>query len=63
MTTEFTAEHETAVNKLRERIRGSFEDFVKDTAKSLNKSAARRARKKSLEIALLLKKYRSFSIK
>lgn len=63
MTIEFTEAQEKAVTNLRETIMEGFTTFIKDTTNPLNKSAARRARKKTMEITKLLKSYRTLSIK
>ena len=63
MTTKFTLEQKDAVENLRDTIKKNFQDFVEESAKSMNKSAAIRARKKSLVITQMLKAYRSLSIK
>ena len=63
MPTKFTLEQKDAVEDLRDIIKRNFQDFVEESAKSMNKSAAIRARKKSLVITRLMKVYRSLSIK
>lgn len=62
-TVEFTENQEKEVTDLCETIRNAFRDFNKETVKPRNKSAARRARKLSMEITRLLKNYREASIK
>ena len=63
MSTEFTLERKEAVKNLRDSIMKNFHDFIKESENSTNKSAAIRARKKSLVITQMLKAYRSLSIK
>ena len=63
MKTEFTEKQEKAVKNICESINDSFRAFTEDAEKTLNKSAAIRARKKSLVITQMLKAYRSLSIK
>ena len=63
MPTKFTLEQKNAVENLCGSINKNFQDFVEESAKSMNKSAAIRARKKSLVITQLLKAYRNISIK
>ena len=63
MSTEFTLERKEAVKNLRDSIMKNFHDFIKESEKYTNKSAAIRARRKSLVITQLLKSYRSLSIK
>lgn len=63
MSTEFTLERKEAVKNLRDSIMKNFHDFIEESEKYTNKSAAIRARKKSLVITQMLKAYRSLSIK
>ncbi len=51
------------VSTLLDKIKTEFSDFQENSRCLNNKSAARRARKSSLVIQGLLKKYRSISIK
>ena len=63
MKTEFTLEQKNAVENLRHTIKKNFEDFIEESSKFTNKSAAIRARKKTLVLTQLMKIYRSLSIK
>ena len=63
MPTKFTPEQKDAVENLRATLKKNFLDFVEESAKYTNKSAAIRARKKTLELTRLMKVYRSLSIK
>lgn len=55
--------NEEAVLKLRSEIETTFRDFLIDSAKPTVKAGARRARKRSSELAKMLKTYREISIK
>ena len=63
MPTKFTLEQKNAVENLCDSINKNFQDFVEESAKSTNKSAAIRARKATMELTRLMKIYRSLSIK
>ena len=63
MKTEFTEKQEKAVRNIYEKIKEEFQAFTENAEKMLNKSAAIRARKKTLVLAQLMKSYRSLSIK
>ena len=63
MPTKFTLEQQDAVENLRDTLQKNFQDFVEESAKTMNKSAAIRARKKTLELTRLMKIYRNLSIK
>jgi hypothetical protein len=51
------------VDALRIQIDAEFQDFLKNSKKYINKAAARRARKNTLELTKLMKTYRVISIK
>lgn len=53
----------TEVALLVSTINSQMENFVTNAEKVTNKSAARRARKISMHVTDLMKKYRKFSIK
>ena len=54
---------EAAVLKLRGEIETTFREFLIDSAEPTVKAQARRARKRSSELAKMLKQYREISIK
>ena len=51
------------VEKLRGQIIEAFKEFTQNTASAVNKAAARRARKNTLDLEKMLKEYRKISIK
>lgn len=53
----------TQVDNLRKEILKKVEEFSDNSMETLNKSAARRARKNTLELTQLMKDYRKYSIK
>ena len=51
------------VEKLRGQIIEAFKEFTQNTASAVNKAAARRARKNTLDLEKMFKEYRKISIK
>ena len=51
------------VENLRGQIIEAFKEFTQNTASAVNKAAARRARKNTLDLAKMFKEYRKISIK
>ena len=51
------------VENLRDLIIEIFKEFTKNTASAVNKAAARRARKNTLDLEKMFKEYRKISIK
>ena len=51
------------VEKLRGQIIETFQEFTQNTASAVNKAAARRARKNTLDLEKMCKEYRKISIK
>ena len=51
------------VEKLRDQIIEAFKEFTQNTASAVNKAAARRARKNTLNLEKMFKEYRKISIK
>ena len=55
--------NEAEVIKLRAEIEATFREFMIDSAKPKVKAAVRRSRKRTSELTLMFKRYRSISIK
>ena len=51
------------VENLRDQIIEAFKEFTQNTASAVNKAAARRARKNTLDLEKMFKEYRKISIK
>ena len=51
------------VENLRGQIVETFKEFTQNTASAVNKAAARRARKNTLDLEKIFKEYRKISIK
>lgn len=51
------------VENLRGQIIEAFKEFTQNTASAVNKAAARRARKNTLDLEKMCKEYRKISIK
>ena len=51
------------VENLRDQIIETFKEFTQNTASAVNKAAARRARKNTLDLEKMCKEYRKISIK
>ena len=51
------------VENLRGQIIEAFKEFTQNTASAVNKAAARRARKNTLDLEKIFKEYRKISIK
>ena len=51
------------VENLRGQIIEAFKEFTQNTASAVNKAAARRARKNTLDLGKMFKEYRKISIK
>lgn len=51
------------VEKLLGQIIETFKEFTQNTASAVNKAAARRARKNTLDLEKMCKEYRKISIK
>ena len=51
------------VENLRSQIIETFKEFTQNTASAVNKAAARRARKNTLDLEKMCKEYRKISIK
>ena len=51
------------VENLRDQIIEAFKEFTQNTASAVNKAAARRARKNTLDLEKMCKEYRKISIK
>ena len=51
------------VENLRGQIIEAFKEFTQNTASAVNKAAARRARKNTLDLEKMYKEYRKISIK
>ena len=51
------------VEKLHGQIVETFKEFTQNTASAVNKAAARRARKNTLDLEKMFKEYRKISIK
>ena len=51
------------VENLRGQIIEAFKEFTQNTASVVNKAAARRARKNTLDLEKMFKEYRKISIK
>ena len=51
------------VENLRGQIIETFQEFTQNTASAVNKAAARRARKNTLDLEKMFKEYRKISIK
>jgi len=51
------------VENLRGQIVETFKEFTQNTASAVNKAAARRARKNTLDLEKMCKEYRKISIK